>query len=273
MMFQAGETGFAHYTFGAMLSILGRAYTGGILNASEERWLLLATGMAAALAIFGLLSIDTPPRPPSMPDRLLTRLSIVAWMLIPPLALALIAINRPIFTDRYLIWVQPAFYLAVALGVYALWKWFRPLAAIALVALIVMNGMGVVTQTTTPFKSDFRSAAQTIAQQIQPGDLVVFQIPHVQHTFDYYFRQPYQAMSGPYTNYRDANGYQNSDEAVLTQIGSTFADQRTVWLVASEAAMWDARNLLQRWLDANGRATFREDYAQVQVTRYGLIDQ
>jgi 4-amino-4-deoxy-L-arabinose transferase-like glycosyltransferase len=271
MMFQPGATGFAHYTLGAMLGVLGRAYTSGILNFSEERWLLVVTGAAAALAIFGLLSIDTPPRPPSIPDRILTRLSVAAWALIPALAIALISINRPLFTDRYLIWAQPAFYLAVALGVYALWEWFKPLAVIIFAALIVMNSVGVITQAATPFKSDFRSATQAVAQQIQPGDLVVFQIPHVQHTFDYYFRQPYQAMSGPYTNFPgDVNGYQNSDEIVLAQIGSTFADQHTVWLISSEAAMWDARNLLQRWLDANGEITFREEYAQVQVTRYEL---
>jgi len=274
LMFQAAESGFARYTLGEMMSVLGRAYAGGILNSTEERWILIATGVAAALAIFGLLSIDTPPRPPSIPDRILTRISIAAWALIPALAVALISINRPLFTDRYLIWAQSAFYLAVALGVYALWKWFKPLAVMALAMLIVMNSVGIITQATTPFKSDLRSAAQAVAQQIQPGDLVVFQIPHVQHTFDYYFRQPYQAMSGPYTNSPgDVNGYQNSDETVLAQIAPMFTGQHTVWLVSSEAAMWDARNLLQRWLDTNGKITFREDYVQVQVTRYELGGQ
>jgi mannosyltransferase len=273
LAFQAGETGFMPYTLGEMLSVLGRAYTGGILNSSDERWLLIVSGAAAALAIFGLISIDTPPQPRTIPDRILTRISLAAWALIPAAAIALISINRPLFTDRYLIWVQPAFYLAVALGVYALWEWFKPLAVIALAALIVMNSVGVITQATTPFKSDFRSAAQAVGREIRPGDLVVFQIPYVQYTFDYYFRRPYRTMSGPYTNYRgDGNGYQSSDDTVLAQIGPMFTGQHTVWLVASEAAMWDARNLLQRWLDANGEITFREDFAQVQVTRYELND-
>ena len=236
-----------------MLSVLGRSYTSGILSGAGEQIILIATGLAAALAIFGLMSIDSPPRPPSIPDRILTRISILAWVLIPTLAVALISINRPLFTDRYMIWIQPAFYLAVALGVYALWEWIKPLAVIALAALLIVNGAGVITQATTPFKSDFRSAAQAIGREIQPGDLVVFQIPHVQHTFDYYFRQPYQSMGGPYTNFPGSiNGYQSSDETVLAQIQPMFAGQHTVWLVSSEAAMWDARNLLQRWLEANG---------------------
>jgi hypothetical protein len=271
LIFQAGETGFARYTLGEMLSVLGRAYASGILNGLGEQIILMAASTAAALAIFGLLSIDTPPRPASRPDRILTRLSLVAWALIPALALALISMNRPIFTDRYLIWIQPAFYLAVALGVYALWEWIKPLAVVVLAALLIVNGLGVITQATTPFKSDFRSAARAIGREIQPGDLVVFQIPHVQHTFDYYFRQPYQSLGGPYTNFPGTvDGYQSSAETVLAQIQLLFADRRTVWLISSEAAMWDARNLLQRWLESNGEITFREDYAQVQVTRYEL---
>jgi 4-amino-4-deoxy-L-arabinose transferase-like glycosyltransferase len=274
LIFQAAETGFARYTLGEMLGVLGRVYAGGILNSSGEQWWLIVLGVAAALAIFGLLSIDTPLRPASRPDRLLTRLSVAAWALLPVTAIALISINRPLFTDRYVIWSQPAFYLAVALGVYALWEWFKPLAVIALVPLIMLNSNGIVTQATTLFKSDFRAAAHAIAQQIQPGDLVVFQIPHVQHTFEYYFRQPYQAMSGPYTNFiGNVDGYRDSDETVLAQIGSMFTDQHTVWLVSSEAAMWDTRNLLQRWLDANGTITFRKDDAQVQVTRYELKEK
>jgi 4-amino-4-deoxy-L-arabinose transferase-like glycosyltransferase len=271
LLFAPSETGFGRYTFGEMLGVLGRAYTGGILNNSDERWLLIVTGTAAALAIFGLISIDTPPRPPSMPDRILTRISIAAWALIPVVVIALISINRPLFTDRYVIWAQSAFYLAVALGVYALWKWIKPLGVLALAALIVMNSVGVMTQATTPCKSDFRAAAETIGPQLQSGDLVVFQIPHVQHTFDYYLRQPYQAMSGPYTNYPgDVDGYHSSAEDTLASFRPMFANQHTVWLVSSEAAMWDARNLLQQWLDANGEITFREEYAQVQVTRYEL---
>jgi mannosyltransferase len=271
LIFQAAETGFTRYTLGEMLSVLGRAYASGILNNLGDQVILIAAGVAAALAIFGLLAIDTPPRPPTIPDRILTRISIAAWALIPPVTVALISINRPLFTDRYLIWIQPAFYLAVALGLYALWDWIKPLGVIALGALIVVNSAGVITQATTPFKSDFRSAAQAIGREIQPTDLVVFQIPYVQYTFDYYFRRPYHSMGGPYTNFPGSiNGYQSSDEAEFSQIQSMFTGQHTVWLVSSEAAMWDARNLLQRWLEAHGQVTFHEEFAQVQVTRYEL---
>lgn len=270
-VFQPAETGFARYTFGEMLSVLGGAYTRGVFSQLDEQIVLIATAMATVVAIVGLVSINIPAQPESGRERLLVRLSLIAWALIPTAIIALISINRPLFTDRYLIWIQPAFYLAVALGLYALWKLWKPLLVVALSALLIVNTFGIVTQATTPFKSDFRSAAQAIEQQIKPADLVVFQIPYVQYDFDYYFRRPYQSLGGPYTNYPGAiDGYQDSEAAVFEQVQAMFARQHTVWLVSSEAAMWDARNLLQRWLDANAHATFRADYAQVQVTRYEL---
>jgi mannosyltransferase len=270
-VFQPADTGFARYTFGEMLSTLGGAYTRGIFNQLDEPIVLIATATAAVIALFGLLSIDSPDRPASRPDRLFTRLSLIAWAFVPAIIIALISINRPLFTDRYLIWVQPAFYLAVALGVCALGKWWKPLAVVALSALLIVNAIGIATQVTTPFKSDFRSAAQAIGPEIKPADLVVFQIPYVQYDFDYYFRRPYQALGGPYTNFPGTlDGYQDSEATVFNQVQSMFTDRSTVWLVSSEAAMWDARNLLQRWLEANGSVTFHAEYPQVQVTRYEL---
>ena len=273
-VFQPAVTGFTPYSLGGMLIVLGNAYTRGILNTLDEQVLIIVTGLGAALAVFGLFSIDVPDRPPTRRDRVLMRAGLLAWLLLPALVIWLISINRPVFTDRYLIWTQSAFYLLIALGVAALWKWLRPLAIVALAALIAVNAIGLWTQATTPFKSDFRSAARTIKRDLQPQDLIVFQIPYVQHTFNYYFRQPYHALDGPYTNYTGpANGYLDSDETMLAQIQPMFANQRTVWLISSEAAMWDARNLLQRWLEMNGEITFHAEYPQVQVTRYELEEK
>ena len=254
-----------------MLSILGSAYTAGIINAIDPTWLAGFTGLGAAVALFGLLSIDTPARSDPPRDRVLVRLGLAAWAALPVLAIFLISINRPLFTDRYLIWVQPAFCLAVALGVYALWRWIKPLAVIALIALMVVGASGIVTQARTEFKSDFRSAAQMIGREIKPGDVIVFQIPYVRYTFDYYFRRPYQWIDGPYTNFPGSfDGYLESSTTVLDRLKQQFQNQRQVWLVASEVEMWDQRDLLRTWLNTHGLVTFQADYPRVQVTRYEL---
>ncbi len=271
LVFSPAETGFGRYSLPEMFDVLGSAYIRGILNSIDEKWLTILAGLAAALAVFGLLSIDTPARSDPRRERVLVRLSVAAWALIPILLIYLISLNRPLFTDRYLIWIQPAFYLALALGLYAMWKWIKPLGVILLIVLLGVSSAGLWTQATVAYKSDFRSAAQTIGRAIKPGDVLVFQIPYVRYTFDYYFRQPYQWLDGPYTNYPGAfDGYQQSTEDVFNQVKQQFQGKHEVWLVASETEMWDQRDLLRSWLNTHGQITFQAEYPRVQITRYQL---
>lgn len=41
-----------------------------------------------------------------------------------------------------------------------------------------------------------------------------------------------------------------------------------VWLIYSEAAMWDDRDLVRRWLDTHGQLRERWSFALVEVRRY-----
>ena len=45
---------------------------------------------------------------------------------------------------------------------------------------------------------------------------------------------------------------------------------RAVWLIASEAPMWDERNLTEAWLNRRGAITDHAEFARVAVTRYAL---
>jgi hypothetical protein len=56
-------------------------------------------------------------------------------------------------------------------------------------------------------------------------------------------------------------------DAVLAQ-GT--AGTRGVWLIASETAMWDERNLTESWLSRHGAITAQAEFARVTVTRYAL---
>jgi hypothetical protein len=53
--------------------------------------------------------------------RLRVSLLLLAWLLLPPLLLYLISLSKPLYTDRYLIWIGPALLLLLAQGVAALW--------------------------------------------------------------------------------------------------------------------------------------------------------
>ena len=190
------------------------------------------------------------------------KVTLVAWLLLPPLVIFLISLSRPIFTDRYLIWVGPAFYLLVALGAAAIWRFWRPLGIAAVVAVVGVSVAGAYYQATTPIKSDFRGTASDFEKRHSRGDLVIFQIPHVRYTFDYYYPHPYEWAEGLFTNYG------MSDAEVDAKMRTIVAGRKTVWLVASEMTMWDSRLQVWRWLETHLRRADTAEFAQVTVYRY-----
>ncbi len=262
LVFQPAETGFAHYTFGGMLNTLGSAYTVSILTPLIDWSISVVIGLSAALTIWGLLESKFA---------ISHRLALLLWLGLPFLAILIVSINRPVFTDRYLIWIEAAYYLLIAIGLHSLWRIWKPIGLAALIGLVFVSTLSLNAQATTPFKSDFRSAAQAIEREIKPGEAIVFQIPYVHYTFDYYFQQPYRPIDGPYTNYPgNNNGYRDNADTVFKNLEVVFQNQQSVWLVLSEEEMWDRRHLLRQWLDTHGTVTYHATFAQVEITRYQL---
>jgi mannosyltransferase len=251
LVFSPAQTGFTFYPFDQMLLVMLNGFATGIsgLLAATTSWpagILLLVG-----AVMG-----------AMPWR--NKVMLVVWLLLPPLMLFLVSLSRPIFTDRYLIWIGPAFYLLVAVGVAALWKLWRPLGVVAILAVVGVAVGGVYWQAATPIKSDVRGAARTFEAHRALGDLVIFQIPYLRYTFDYYDPQPYEWAEGLFTNYG------MSDAEVDARMRTIVAGRKTVWLVASEMPMWDSRLQVWHWLESHARRTDAVEFAQVTLYRYEL---
>jgi hypothetical protein len=229
------------------------------------------------------------------------------WLVFPLLSVWLISQRQPLFTDRYLIWSAPAFCLlaAVALTPSESSKdWSRWWIALPLTILLTINGINIWRQATIPIKSDFRAAAAYVADYEGPsepaespppptdrgfesylpmvragysrtGDLIVFQMPYGRYTFDYYFpTEGYPWAEGLYTNHRNPDGaYQMSEQQAAWQMGEMTEGHETIWLVASEAATWDERNLVQRWMDEHFEREAEAHFARVDVYRYVAPDK
>ena len=243
------QTGFAFYPFDQMLLIL----LGGFATGISGRLPTAALWPAGTLALIGLVLSAARWR---------EKAALIVWLLLPPLALFLISINRPIFTDRYLIWIGPAFYLLMALGMTAMWQVWKPLGVAAVLAVAGIALVGVYDQAATPIKSDFRGAASYVRDHQEPGDLIVFQIPYVRYTFDYYHPQPYDWADGLFTNYG------MSDADVDAQMRAIVAGRKTVWLVASEMEMWDQKLQVWHWFESHARRTDAVVLTQVTLYRY-----
>lgn len=252
MAFQPQQTGYPTLTVTEMVHTLAYGFSVGVVGHSAGQVLLIPLAVAVLLGMrWGAV-------------RWSDRLALALWIVWPILALALVSTWRPMFTDRYLIWIGPAFYLLAALGLTALWRYSRLLVAMLAVPLVTACGWGVFMQAAQPVKSDFRAAAHYVEQRAGPDDLFIFQIPHVRYTFDYYYPRAFLWADGLYTNY----GLSNAQ--VDAQMRALIGAHTDVWLIASEMPMWDRNLQMFNWLEANARRVEANHFMLVDVYRYQL---
>jgi hypothetical protein len=272
LLLSSYETGHPFYSLSKVLSILFLAFSHGVLGVASP-WLLILTSVLfiflflAGVFLGGakLSPIDSDARRGEGP--VLSRVegvTLLLYLFLPIIGVYLISLGMPIFADRYLIYVAPAFHLILARGLAAVKLRSNALFALCLALVLTLNVQSIWAQSHTRLKSDFRSAACYFSLHREPDDLVIFLIPYVRHTFEYYYRGDYHWADGPYTN----DGISEGElEATLDKITE---GHKGIWLVASEAELWDQRGLVQAWLDGNGRLVDEEEFARVRLYRYEL---
>jgi len=183
------------------------------------------------------------------------------YLFVPLFALYLISLGMPIFTDRYLISITPAFFLLIGCGLVAIGKRSRLLLAICLALLLVVNLSTLWFQTDTKVKSDFRSVAEYMRDR---EGLIVFLMPYVRQSFAYYYQGDFMWADPPYTN----GGL--DEEGVGEEMEKITAGQEMVWLLVSEGELWDSRGLVREWLEENGSLVDEVEFARVEIYRYSL---
>ena len=267
------DTGYRFFPLNEMLLSLLADYNLGVAP-STPVW---AVVFFLALLAAGLLLLIRVPKTGLRRTALWV---LLCWLVVPLLAFFLITLRRPMFTTRYLIFVLPAYLLLLAAGVVAVGHRSRPLAALSLAALLAFYGWGLWSQARAPLKTDFRTATYHVIERLAQEDLVLFQIPYGRHSFDYYVERWSDLHQGKLPSplvggsYRWAEGlYTNAGmtpgEAAQQMAGAT-GKSAVVWLVATETSMWDARGLVQGWLDEHATLDNRAEFNRVTVYRYLL---
>ena len=240
-------TGFPYYPLPDMLSILFTGWSCGILSTFWP-WALVPAGIAV---LGGILEWR----------KSLPLLSIIFF---PVLGLFGVCLRKPVFTDRYLIFLAPFFYMLLSLGL-SFWrgraKFIEPFL---LLAILLVDTEAAFSQSRFPIKSDFRAAVALFREYGQEGDAVVFQIPYVRRVFDYYLagERHYFPVDGPYTNWG------MSPSQVDAYLRGRVGLYRRVWLILSEAEMWDSRGLTARWFEEHFVPELRGDFTRVTVILY-----
>jgi uncharacterized membrane protein len=251
-------TGHPFYPIHEVLASLFNLYARGV--ALVGGWVVVAAFVFAVLS--GVFSSQGEGRFESGGTR--SRLFLLWWLFLPIVLIYLISLRAPVFEPRYLIFVAPAFYLLAALGVVVLSRLSRIAAGLSLAVILSFSLLGVWIQATTPIKSDFRAAAAYVMTHRRGNAPIMFQMPYVRDTFDYYFDGDYVALEGPWTNDGKTEAQVGAEMSLLLE---NYAD---VWLVASESWLWDSRDLARTWLDQHTRLTDAASFALVNVYHYDL---
>lgn len=250
LLLNAFQTGHPYYPLPDMLEILARGWTLGIVASADAR---LMAPFALALAGLALRPrLDAGAR------------FLIGWLTVPVLLVHLISLRAPVFTDRYLIASLPALLLLAAVGVERVSRrsWGAGLLVLAVTLAVQLHG--IRQQASYSIKTDTRSAARIVQQQWQEGDLLLLQIPYLRYSMDYYLGEGYPILEGPFTNY----GMSPEEAGRYFSVG-TQAHQR-VWLVLSEAEMWDHRGLTEAWLRQNAAILEEWELARLRLLKAEL---
>ncbi len=187
------------------------------------------------------------------------------------LVIYIVSTRFPLFQPRYVLWASPALFLLMGLGAARLrveGRVGRLASSLALIVVSVVSLSGVLSQWVNPIRPDLRGAAAYLVENMQPGDVVVFQIPYGRHSFTYYagltgrLLDQSRIVEAPYTNAG------MSEAAVAGELTQATAGVPRVWLVETEAAMWDERNLVRQWFDLALTPSVRQDFRGVNVGLY-----
>jgi hypothetical protein len=269
LLLSSYETGHPFYPLHDILRILLFVFSHGVLDMASP-WLLGLTSIPFIFLFLAGVLLGEKKLDPAIDSDIRRgetvqqrrEVTLLLYLFLPIIGVYLISLGMPIFTERYLIYVAPAFYFILARGLAAVKLRSNAVFALCLALVLILDVKSVWAQSHTKIKSDFRSATQYFALQREPDDLAIFLMPYVRHTFEYYYRGDYHSADSPCTN----DGMSESElEALLDKLTK---GHRSVWLVASEAESCDKRGLVKAWLDGNGKLVDEKEFAMVRIYRY-----
>lgn len=183
---------------------------------------------------------------------------LMALLLGPIVLLVLVNQVQPAYMNaRHLSVISGFFVLLVAGGLGLAWQWNR--IGGALLGLILVGAMGYSTYNyfALPIygKDDFAGLGAVLGREMQPGDALLLNPPHMQRLFRYYLpvdrMDAAQAAGAPVAWWGMPIFFAwEESEAVLSEIEGEY---RRVWLVTSQMYPYaDPERRVEGWLVANG---------------------
>jgi len=270
LFLRGSNTGHVFYSLNNMLMALASDWTFGFgqnaplfFIAAPPDYLRLACVLlflsVAAVGALQWLSRDS---------RTVGRLLL--WLLLPAVIVWAISLRAPVFQPRYLLWSAPALYILMAAALpktpsnYSLRKLAKWAMGGVFAVCSLIAALGIAAQIVHPIRPDVRGAAAYIAAHQQPGDALIFQIPYGRYAFAYYLPSEIQphltVIEAPYTN----NGMSEAEvnQTLLHDIGPA----PRIWLIETEADLWDNNGLVRAWFDHTLPVMQKADFRGVRLS-------
>jgi 4-amino-4-deoxy-L-arabinose transferase-like glycosyltransferase len=200
-------------------------------------------------------------------------LFLLTQLLIPWLALFLLALRQPDTHERYTLFLAAPLLLLAAGGLSGLaprshitvsrWlpRFGQALAGIVVGVLVLTSARALVRYYTDPIfhKPDYRAAAQAIQQNEQPGDVILVDGPDPQIVFLHYYQGSLPVHD---LRFLAEAEFEAVDQAL---------SERTVGAVrAWEVLFFHGPGPVQFWLATRGWTVPPTEYNGIRVTLYGL---
>jgi len=174
---------------------------------------------------------------------------------IPTLAVFALNTARPLYLERYLNGIAPAYYLLLAYGFAQILRALdarvkspnarRVGLALGVGALSALAFFGLRNYWSEPAFAkapDWRGLARIINARAQPGDLIAQNFPEM--SLLYYDRSQLPLVVYPETFLPDAKTAQ--------QLNAVNANFKRVWFIPAAPDFWDPEQYVEQWLDRRG---------------------
>ncbi|MBI5650631.1 MAG: hypothetical protein HZC40_09345 [Chloroflexi bacterium] len=174
------------------------------------------------------------------------------WIAAPTLALYAISIGRPLFLERYLNGIAPAYYLVFALGIVTLIKpdyVSRFTFSIVLLFFIAASTFSLANYFFNPAYAkspDWRALMHLIAKQSQPGDIVIQNFTEMSAL---YYRPPELPVLTLPKDFQPTP----EDDAALQKL---MREYRRIWFIPAQTDWWDPDHVIENRLTRSADRVF-----------------
>ena len=254
----SGESGVS------LLDVFSRTLTSFTLSDTVPDDFRAALWLPLALALIAILVLL------ARQDRVLAAF-LFLWIAVPTLVQYIVSLGRPLFLERYLNGIAPAYYLAFAVGLAQIQnskscpersrriKIQSSAFAVATLFFIVTSIFALGNYYFNPAYTkspNWRALMQYIKEHRAPGDFVVQNFTEMAAI---YYRGDLSVLTLP-------QGYWGTpaDEKILRQLNN---DYRRIWFIPASPGWWDDGQFVEKFLARNDE---RVSETQIDIFRLQL---